>query len=270
MVEVKRQMAEAQLKQAQEEARLKAQAEEQRKTQERTKSTDLVPPKPEGADDLRVPDSGRFWEKIKNLALLKGWMTDKEVQESEIHWSPIGPQGQNLGGDVLYAYNHNGEYLGKRLQGIQDDSGSALAIVQGGNILKGIGQAAARGLTGKIVTTEGKTVWNHIKPTQPVYEGTVLPKSFELSTVSGKVWVHGNATEHFSEYIIGLVKDGVSQDLIDINTQAQLTSLHSAVESVLEKGIKYGEVIKSGGWELKFEPPRILEGSPAMIHALYK
>lgn len=44
-------------------------------------------------------------------------------------------------------------------------------------------------------------VWDSIKATQPPYPSSVIPKSFELSLLSGpKIWVHGNATEHMAEY----------------------------------------------------------------------
>ncbi|MEI7344181.1 hypothetical protein [Dickeya chrysanthemi] len=62
------------------------------------------------------------------------------------------------------------------------------------DILQGENQAA------KNTATTG-TVFDSIKGTQPVYPGSVIPKSFEMSLPNGqKVWVHGNATEHMVEY----------------------------------------------------------------------
>jgi hypothetical protein len=114
------------------------------------------------------------------------------------------------------------------------------------------------------------TVWDSIKPTQPVYEGTVIPKSFELKTANGTIWVHGNATEHLAEYAMANLNRGVSTGLVNAGTQAQLTSLQAAVEQATAKGIQYGKLLNVGGWELKFAPPRQAGQLPALIHALLR
>jgi filamentous hemagglutinin len=47
------------------------------------------------------------------------------------------------------------------------------------------------------------SVWESVVATQEVYEGTLIPRSFELTTEgAGRVWVHGNATEHIAEFVI--------------------------------------------------------------------
>jgi hypothetical protein len=114
------------------------------------------------------------------------------------------------------------------------------------------------------------TVWDSIRATQPVYEGTVIPKSFELSTANGSVWVHGNATEHLAEFATANLARGVSPELVNFGTQAQLTSLQAAVEQATANGVQYGRLLNVGGWELKFAAPQQADQLPVLIHALQK
>jgi hypothetical protein len=69
------------------------------------------------------------------------------------------------------------------------------------------------------------TVWDSVKATQPLYEGTAIPRSFELATGNGKVGVHGNVTEHMAEYATSMLNRGVSPSMVNMGTQAQMTSL---------------------------------------------
>jgi hypothetical protein len=112
------------------------------------------------------------------------------------------------------------------------------------------------------------TVWDDVKPTQPPWPGTVVPRSFELSTGSGRVWVHGNATEHIAERATAMLNRGVSREAVDLATQQQIRSLQAAVESATRNGVPFGQLIRVGGWELKFAPPRGPGQLPALIHAL--
>ncbi|WP_230202199.1 VENN motif pre-toxin domain-containing protein, partial [Serratia marcescens] len=88
------------------------------------------------------------------------------------------------------------------------------AIVPGGvgaGGAVGIGKTAAEATAAKAEAVAANavknsqlptgTVFDSIKGTQPVYPGSVIPKSFEMSLPNGqKIWVHGNATEHMAEY----------------------------------------------------------------------
>jgi filamentous hemagglutinin len=96
-----------------------------------------------------------------------------------------------------------------------------------------------------------------------------LPRSFELTTETGRVWVHGNATEHLAEYALARAVTG-SPEAVNLATQVQLSSLQSAVGAAGRMGIKYGELMKVGHWELVFAPPRAEGQLPALIHALHK
>ena len=106
-------------------------------------------------------------------------------------------------------------------------------------------------------------IWDSITPTQDVYPGTVIPRSFELTTSDGvTVWVHPNATEHLVER----VGTSVSPDLANLSSQLQLISLREAVSMATAHGIPYGRMVEVGGWELEFGPPKT-GPLPALKHA---
>ena|SRR5713101_1020473 len=131
-------------------------------------------------------------------------------------------------------------------------------------------QEAQQGLQ-SVAQTAGQQlqgVWNAITPTQPVYPGTVIPRSFQLVTSNGSVWVHGNATKHLAEYVTSMLGRGVNPELVKVATQTQLQSLQAAVQGAIAQGVPYGQLINVGGWELKFGAPAAAGQLPALIHAL--
>ena len=143
-----------------------------------------------------------------------------------------------------------------------------LVLVRQTDVLVNNGGALGRVECGAARTTG--TVWDSVKATQPLYEGTAIPRSFELATGNGKVWVHGNATEHMAEYATSMLNRGVSPPLLNMSTQAQITSLQSAVTAATANGVPYGKLLNVGGWELKFGAPQQAGQLPALIHALPK
>jgi hypothetical protein len=115
-----------------------------------------------------------------------------------------------------------------------------------------------------------QTVWARIRATQPVYEGTPIPRSFELETAYGRVWVHGRATRHIAEEVQRMLQEGIRPDIVNLAAQARLTSLYVAVEQAIqERGIRYFTRMVVNGWELEFRPPRIPGGLPEITHARY-
>lgn len=126
----------------------------------------------------------------------------------------------------------------------------------------GLGAERAAGMTG--------AVWDAVTATQSIYEGTVIPRSFELATGNGKVWVHGNATKHMMQYARSLLGRGVGQDAVNLASQQQIRSLQAAIQTATAKGVPYGRLINVGGWELKFAAPRAADKLPVLIHALPK
>jgi hypothetical protein len=113
------------------------------------------------------------------------------------------------------------------------------------------------------------TVWDNITATQPNYPGSQLPQSFELKAGDTEVWVHGNATKHIAEYLSSMASGGATQAQVDLATQAQLSSLQSAVAEAGSNGLPLDRLVNVGGWELKFSAPRTAGQLPALIHALY-
>jgi hypothetical protein len=156
-----------------------------------------------------------------------------------------------------------------------------LSMVAGG---VGVAKAAVTALPkvaelGKIVAAGEKsvasvpktgTVWDMITATQGTYEGTVVPKSFTLTTEGADIWVAPNATKHLMEYADANLKRGISADLVNIGMQSQLSSLQAAVSTVTSNGLNYGTKLYEGGWELMFSPPRQPGQLPVLYHALYK
>ncbi|CAB5307361.1 adhesin [Burkholderia multivorans] len=139
------------------------------------------------------------------------------------------------------------------------------------SFLVAVGVASKTGGGKSTVTNSGATgtVWDSITATQPNYPGSVIPQSFELSLPNGQsVWVHGNATEHMAEYAQMVANDN-PPGVVRLTTQQQLSSLQSAVNTATQGGVPYNQLIKVGGWELKFSPPRQPGQLPALIHALH-
>jgi hypothetical protein len=140
--------------------------------------------------------------------------------------------------------------------------------------LIGVGVDIGVGLAGSGLASLGRIangsrlVWSSIKATQPLYEGTVIPRSFELATQGGKYWVAGNGTKHIAEYASTMLGRGVSPGLVNVASQVQLTSLQAAVQAAAKEGIVYEKLVKVGGWELIFSAPREAGLLPVIKHAL--
>ncbi|MGW3956363.1 DUF6531 domain-containing protein [Streptomyces sp. NPDC004752] len=106
------------------------------------------------------------------------------------------------------------------------------------------------------------SVWTRIAATQPVYAGTILPRSFNLLTASGhRIWVNPNATKHIVEEIM---HNSFSRNL---KTEEMLVSLVRAVDDATRQGIQYGRRTVSHGWELIIVQPRALAQNPVLKHA---
>jgi hypothetical protein len=114
-------------------------------------------------------------------------------------------------------------------------------------------------------TRKTGTVYDNIKITQPVYEGTQIPKSFEITTANGqKMWVHPNATEHMFEYVTRNLNHSRN-----INSQQMLSSFESALNQAVKNGVQFDKMIKVGNWEFKFAAPRGEGLLPVVKHAQY-
>ena len=81
--------------------------------------------------------------------------------------------------------------------------------------------------SGYFFGTKGSSagVWDDITPTQPSYPGTVIPRSFVIKADGETLWVHGNATEHMTEYLIKQTNTGHSQESTKLAAQIMLYEL---------------------------------------------
>ena len=104
-------------------------------------------------------------------------------------------------------------------------------------------------------------VFDRIEETQaPRDLGSVLPKSFNLSTSAGdRVWVAPNATKHIWEETRGLTFGrGISQE-------QRLIGLADAVDHATIGDWERIQI--SRGWELIFSEPRGAGINPVLKHA---
>jgi hypothetical protein len=106
-------------------------------------------------------------------------------------------------------------------------------------------------------------VFDRIEATQaPRDVGSVLPKSFNLSTASGdRVWIAPNATKHIWEETRGLTFGRV------ISQEQRLIGLADAVDNATVGNWERMQV--SRGWELIFSKPRGAGINPVLKHARY-
>lgn len=106
-------------------------------------------------------------------------------------------------------------------------------------------------------------VFDRVEETQaPRDIGSVLPKSFNLSSSSGgKVWVSPNATKHIQEETRGLFFGR------SISQEQRLAGLADAVDGATVGN--WEQVQVSRGWELIFSRPRKAEDNPVLKHARY-
>jgi hypothetical protein len=113
------------------------------------------------------------------------------------------------------------------------------------------------------VRAEHVEVLERIEATQkPRDVGSVLPKSFNLSTASdGKVWVAPNATKHIWEETRGLTFGRA------ISQEQRLAGLADAVDNATIGNWEQMQV--SQGWELIFSRSRNEGGNPVLKHARY-
>ncbi|MBI9051510.1 MAG: Ig-like domain repeat protein [Anaerolineaceae bacterium] len=110
-------------------------------------------------------------------------------------------------------------------------------------------------------------IWNTITATQPIYDGTVIPRSFEIVINDQKIWVHGNGTKHIYEEVAKQIKvTGIDPDYY---SQILLYDFSEALNQATVNGIKYEEIITVGNWEFIFSAPRGEGLLPVVKHAQF-
>ncbi|MEU9688146.1 polymorphic toxin-type HINT domain-containing protein [Amycolatopsis japonica] len=107
-------------------------------------------------------------------------------------------------------------------------------------------------------------VWEAIHATDPVYAGTLVPKSFKLSLEGAQqVWIHPNASEHIVERVLSL---NIRPDMRELVAQLQLSNLRNAVRRVFGNGLEYEKKYVIDDWELVFAAPRNAGDLPVLKH----
>ena len=82
------------------------------------------------------------------------------------------------------------------------------------------------------------------------------------------MWVAPNAVKHLQEDAAALINNqAVNPMFVQIQVQANLTSLQEAVGVATQNGITYDTLMNVGGWELKFSPGRAADQLPALFYA---
>ena len=120
-------------------------------------------------------------------------------------------------------------------------------------------------------------VWNHVNATQENYGGTVIPKSFEIdvpitkATPDGKLWTHGNATEHMYESVTSI--NNRAPSIINSNphlfSQLILYDYYKSLGKAVSKGTQYGSKVTIDSWEFIIVPSRDGGKYPVVKHALF-
>lgn len=119
-------------------------------------------------------------------------------------------------------------------------------------------------------------VWEHIKATQETYSGTVIPKSFEVDvpksskTPAGKMWTHGNATEHMYEAMISIKESPrLKGSNPNLYSQFILYDYYKSLGRAIKKGINFKTTVRIGNWEFAFAQARNGQNYPVVKHALF-
>ncbi len=119
-------------------------------------------------------------------------------------------------------------------------------------------------------------VWYHIKATQDNYRGTVIPRSFEIDvpqfyeTPVGKMWTHGNATEHMFEAIMSIKENPrLKGSNPNLYSQFVLYDYYKSLGEAVRKGINYKKTVRVGNWVFAFAPARNSQKYPVVKHALF-
>jgi len=104
-----------------------------------------------------------------------------------------------------------------------------------------------------------------IRATQPLLEGTNIPKSFVLNGMKvgeNELWVHPNATKHMAEFVNSAANRTGHATLVE---REMMASFQSAVDQAIPLLTSGRNSITVGGWELGIDA-----GTGVIYHALMK
>jgi hypothetical protein len=124
--------------------------------------------------------------------------------------------------------------------------------------------------THQLIDENTAEVWNHITVTQPSDISLPIPKSFILSTKSGKYWVNPNGTKHIiDELTSSKTRHQLKQANPNLYSQFLLFDYYKSVNRISSRKILYGEKIVSGNWEFIFAEARNGGKYPVIKHAQF-
>ena len=120
-------------------------------------------------------------------------------------------------------------------------------------------------------------VWSHLNATAENYGGTVIPRSFEIdvpitsTTPNGRMWTHGNATEHMYEAVSTIKAQAprIINSNPNLYSQFILYDYYKSLGKALKKGLPYGKRTTIGNWEFIIAQPRNGGRFPVVKHALF-
>jgi hypothetical protein len=160
-------------------------------------------------------------------------------------------------------------------KGLKNAAGYLTSLVEtiGIAAVSGALRTASRALGAIKADTSTAAVWKAIKATQPVYGGTLIPKSFELAAGNRKLWVAPNATDHLRELVQGYIKSRGSSQNAEKYTQFLMADFKNSVDQALRQ-VKIPnapgmprQAIRVGNWDLVIGPPRQAGQLPVILHA---
>jgi hypothetical protein len=225
--------------------------------------------------ELLKGDAKAAFQKIISDPAFVGQLVGVAAVFTAVQFTPAGPfvngallatLGLSAGFDLYNFLTKVGS--AKDENGLKDAAGYLKSLVEtiGIAAIAGSLKTASRALGAIRADTSTATVWKAIKATQPVYKGTLIPRSFELQVGNKKIWIHGNATEHLEELVRGY-KRQKGTDKADLFTQLLLEDFRQAATQASKGEIVFGKAIKVGRWEFVFGKPPAPDKLPSIYHA---
>ena len=172
-------------------------------------------------------------------------------------WSELGNRVLDQAGTSMI----KGAIFGSLAAGTQEYIGSKLNSNRNKDWSENTPKVDANNDTG--------TVWDSIKPTQPMREGTEIPKSFNITVDGQEFWVNPNGTKHMYEYITRNAQN-IGSFTTPISSQSMLNEFAFALKAAIAKeGLKIDKLIYGGNWEFIITTPREEGLNYVIKHAKY-